>query len=938
MDKINILRTALLLGITCLRFYPILAGPDNIAPKANVSASSALTDQYGAQYVNDGIIGIRDQGEWACAGKTIFWGYIDYPWVQLDWDSPQQVDKVVLFDRPGLDEHTAGGTLLFSDGSEIPITAIPNDGSPKLVTFPPKKTEWIRFKVMDGDGKNLGLSEIEVYPSSESYPDLVSWVNPFIETTRGRYFFFTTGARPFGMVAAAPITRNKNQWGGGYNYNTTEILGFEQLHGWMLSGIQVMPTTGAIDPTKGEQAWKSAFSHDDEVAQPGYQRVFLKNYNTWVELTSTVRASVYRFRYTQDAEASILTNLGGYLGNTTMTEARVTKVNNQELEGSFVSAGRLWGGPKKVKVFFVIQFDKPFASLGGWNGDQQMENVTNLEGSSVMTRRDSMNYGEVTQSYWDAPTAGVSANYQVKAGEEIQMKIAISYTSVENARKNLLAEATHWDFDQYRKEAQSEWNEWLGKIEVKGGTDNQKVKFYTDLWHVLLGRHKINDVSGNYPDYTQGKRDWKFTEAELKVRTLPKDDNGKARYNMYNSDALWLTQWNLNILWGLAWPEVLDDFSASMVQYADNGGLLPRGPNVGGYSYIMTGCPATNMLVSTYMQGLMTKVNPEHAYEAMKRNHMPGGMMGDTKEELAFYIKNGWCPDNAGKTIEWAFQDWSLAQMAKKMGKTKDAAYFSKRAEGWKHLFNPEQKLIFPKNADGNWLHTEPLNGAGWVEANAWQATWAVSHDIPALAKLMGGNDTLCGKLNHAFEMAAPDDFVFGYSSGYISYANQPGCSNAHVFNYAGKPWLSQYWVRRINEQAYGGTTPDKGYGGHDEDQGQMGGVSALMSMGLFSLQGENAAKPVYEITSPVFDEITIHLDNRYYSGKEFKIITENNSAENMYIQAAELNGKPLNKVWFYHDTLAAGGALKLVLGPEPNKEWGTRPEDAPPLGSDATQ
>lgn len=244
----------------------------------------------------------------------------------------------------------------------------------------------------------------------------------------------------------------------------------------------------------------------------------------------------------------------------------------------------------------------------------------------------------------------------------------------------------------------------------------------------------------------------------------------------------------------------------------------------------------------------------------MKSNHMPGGMLEANDQYINNgYFAKGW--GSAGRTLEAAFQDWSLAQMAIGLKKKKDADYFLNRSKGWKNLYSDQQKLIFPKDENGNWLHSDPLSGNGWVEANSWQGTWSVSHDIPGLAKLMGGNDTLCKKLNFAFEQAESTDFVFGYVDGYVSYANQPGCSNAHVFNYAGKPWLSQYWVRKVNEQAYGAITPDKGYGGHDEDQGQMGGVSALMSMGIFSLRGTACINLVYEITSPVFDEITISLD-----------------------------------------------------------------------------
>jgi predicted alpha-1,2-mannosidase len=432
---------------------------------------------------------------------------------------------------------------------------------------------------------------------------------------------------------------------------------------------------------------------------------------------------------------------------------------------------------------------------------------------------------------------------------------------------------------------------------------------------VLLGRHKLNDISGDYPDYTQGKRTRNHTDATLKVRTLPRDEGGGIKYNIYNSDAFWLTQWNLNILWGLAWPDVLDDFAACLVQYADNGGLLPRGPCAGGYSYIMTGCPAT---VGAYQKGLLTKVDAEHAYEAARRNHMPGGMMAVNDH----YINEGFSPGNAGTTVQWAFEDWALAQMARKLGKTSDYEYFLRRSSGWKSLYNPKVGLLLPKNEDSSWRHTDPLGGAGWVEANAWQGTWSVSHDIAGLAELMGGPDRLCEKLGFAFEKAAPTDFVFAYGGGYVSYANQPGCSNAHVFNHTGRPWLSQYWVRRVNEQAYGGTTPDVGYGGHDEDQGQMGAVSALMSMGLFSLRGTTSVNPIYEITSPVFDRISISLDHEYYPGSRFVIRTYDNSAENCYIQKAQLNGKPLHRCWFHHGDYARGGLLELWLGPAPNHNW----------------
>ncbi len=898
---INFKNITVLSVLTVMQFGAI-AGTDNIAPLSRVTASTALNERFKPGNVTDGLIGIPEVGEWACEGVTTDWGYIRFPWIQLDWDQPQTIDRIVLYDRPSLVEFTAGCKLVFSDGSFIYVNEIPNDGSAKLVTFEAKTVTSVRFITTDGNGKNLGFSEIEVYPARTNATDYVGWVDPYIETTRGRYIFFITGSRPFGMISAAPHTRNKNQNGGGYNYNEKEVLGIGQIHAWMMSGIEIMPASHSVNPTGWESSWKSVFSHDDEIVQPGYHRMFLRSPATWVELTATERVSFYRFRFTREEETQILVNLGGHVSNSTMCNIDVRKVNDREIEGSFSSTKRFWGGPKEVKVFFIVQFDKPFGSLDGWKGMNLLEDITGLKGDS----------------------AGISAKYRVRPGDQLQMKVSISYTSIDNARNNLVSECTTWDFDTVRNETRQIWNEWLGKIEVKGGTEADRIKFYTDLWHVLLGRQKINDVSGDYPDRTTGIREGSFTDAVFKVKQLPKLENGKLRYNMYSSDAFWLTQWNLNILWGLGWPEVQDEMSSSMIQYADNGGLLPRGPCGGGYSYIMTGDPVVNLIASTYQKGLLTKVDANHAFEVMKRNQMPGGMLGSS-EDVTFYIKNGWWKNNAGITIEAAFQDWAVAQMAYRLGRNKDYKYFMSRSQGWKSCFNPAQKLLFPKDSSGKFIHNDPLSGLGWVEANAWQATWGVSHDIPGLSALLGGNEVLCEKLNHAFEMAAPQDFVFDYNDGYVSYANQPGVSNAHVFSYAGKPWLTQYWVRRVKEQAYGGITPDLGYGGHDEDQGQMGGLSALMAIGLFSLQGNAAATPVYEITSPVFDTVIIKLDPRYYSGKTFTILTHQNSKKNDYIQKVKLNGKELNNFWFSHQEFARGGSLEIWLGNQPNKDWGAK-------------
>ena len=861
----------------------------NVAPLAKASVSDCLSENYGASCLNDGIILMDGKGEWACKGNVLPWGIMHLPKARLEWASPVTVDRVVLYDRIRMDEHLSGGTLRLGDGTSISVTAIPNDGSPKTVSFPPTKVSWIEFEATDGAGKDIGLSEIEVFEALKDDSPKVEWADPWIETTCGRWFFCTPGARPMGMVAAHAFTRNKNQGGGGYNYNFDEILGFTQINDWMISGPDFMPVTGDTDLSDGMDGWKSKFSHESEIIRPGYHRLHLDRYNIWVEYTATDRCALYRLKYNSEGDHRLIVDCGSVLGNCTMRDAVITVESSGRLSGSFKTTDRFWGGPDNVNLYFTLESDTPFKV------------VSNIPGK------------------------GVTISFEGTSAKEVIIKAALSYTSTEAAIANLRAEAPGWDFDAVAEETAGIWNEMLSRIEVRGGAEADKVKFYTDLWHVLLGRHKINDIGGTYPDYTAGPYIEKRTSAPMQVRRLPMQ-GGMPKFNMYGFDALWLTQWNLNVLWGLAWPEILDDLSACLVQYALNGGLLPRGACAGGYSFIMTGCPATNLIVSTFMKDMMTLADPMEAFRAIKKNHLPGGMMSyENPDDLRFYIKNGYCPGNAGKTVEWAFQDWGAAQMAKKLGLKADAREFARRSHGWKKTVDPETGFLFPKDASGKWIHRDPLDGNGWIEANSWQGSWGLSHDLDALAALMGGDDRFCERLDYAFRKASEVDFIYDYSGGYVSYANQPGCSDAHVFSYAGKPWLTQYWVRQVRQRAYGGITPDQGYGGHDEDQGQMGGVSALMSIGLFSVTGTESAEPYYDITTPIFDEVEIRLSPTYHKGKTFVIRNHGNSPENHYIQRATFNGKDWKWSQISHQDFSSGGVMELWTGPSAEESWGER-------------
>jgi predicted alpha-1,2-mannosidase len=405
----------------------------------------------------------------------------------------------------------------------------------------------------------------------------------------------------------------------------------------------------------------------------------------------------------------------------------------------------------------------------------------------------------------------------------------------------------------------------------------------------------------------------------------------------------------VNIIWALGYPDVTRQWVSFLTDMYEDGGLIPRGPSGHSYTFVMISAHSTPFIVGAYMKGIR-RFDVETAYEGMRTNAFPGGLMSKAGYEhdtcidggVEHYIakgfipddrkaRHGWHADGVSQTLEYAYDDWCLAQMAKALGKQDDYERFMRRATNYRNMFDAETGFMRPRNSDGSWMEPfKPTQHKGYCEGTAWQYTFFVPHDVAGLARLMGGADAFNAKLNEAFERSVEHDF----RSPYVNYGNQPSIEMAHLFNYAGAPWLAQKWVRAVKRQAFSAVAVDQGYGG-DEDQGQGGGVSMLMALGLFQVRGGCANEPVYEITAPIFDRITIHLDSDYYPGKKFEIVTTNNSPENVYIQSARLDGKPLNRPWFYHRELVDGGRLELVLGPEPNKQWGAGLENAPPSMSD---
>ena len=767
----------------------------------------------------------------------------------------------------------------------------------------------------------------------------VDLVYPLLDASNSRWFYFNSATRPFGMVNLSPDNSYAGDWGAGYRYDKDSIKFFSHIHDWQLSGVPVLPTTGKLYGAAGPDYYGSPFKHAKEIIKPGYHKVHLEKYNIDAELTSTKRVGFHRYTFPNTKESNILIDLSVELGPSDTEGGFLKKINNKEIVGYAVMSPTR-RRPKPVEVYFVIQFDKPFKSMNGWK-----KGINRLELDSIQGKK-----------------IGAYVSFSTKEKEQRLMKVAISYVSIEQARLNLVTELPHWDFNKVVSDSRIEWNTYLKKIEIKGGTKIEQSRFYTDLWHSLQGRRIVSDVNGKYCDRTGTIK---------RINQIPLNTNGLPLFNHYNSDSYWGAQWTISTLWDLVYPQIKNEFINSMLLMYKDGGLIPRGPAGGNYTYVMTGATTTPFIISAYMKGIRN-FDINLAYEGMRKDHFPGGMMSKAGYEhnttigggIEYYIERGYIPypisnikhgshqDGAGQTLEYAYQDWSLSQLAKKLGKESDYQLFTNRAGNYKNLFDSSTNLMRVRNMDGSWVNPfdSMLYDNGWVEANAVQSTWFVPHDVEGLIQLMGGNEKFINKLNYSFTASEKNQFkssVHGVRAGiignniaaggldaselsYVNYGNQPCMQMAYLFNYAGAPWLTQYWSRAVIDSVYSGLSPHFGYSG-DEDQGLMGSLSVLMKMGIFTMRGGSELDPVYEIGSPIFDEITIHLDQNYYPGKKLVIRTENNSANNKFIQSAKLNGAALNKSWFYHKDIINGALLSFKMGDKPNKVWGSAPSEAPP-------
>jgi predicted alpha-1,2-mannosidase len=626
--------------------------------------------------------------------------------------------------------------------------------------------------------------------------------------------------------------------------------------------------------------------------------VTLDDYDIRAELTSTTRAGFQRYTFPESDEARILFDLlfPTEYGKT-LLDGNVTRISNTEIAGTAEMVSGSWAPYQLYKLHFVARTSKPFERMDGWVGTAVSQDAREISGKGDM---------------------GVALKFKTRPGEQILMQTGISLVSIDQARLNLDTEMKPygWDFDACRAAARKIWNTLLSRIKVEGGREVDHLKFYTNLYRAYCARTIWSDVNGKYTDMYE------------KVQQLPDPDSP-----IYGCDAFWNTFWNLNQLWNLVTPEYTDKWVRSLLEIYDKGGWLAKGPTGIEYSSIMVASHEIPFIVAAYQHGIRG-YDIEKAFEAMvhcqttpPQKHAGGGRVGNYR--LTPYLEHGYIPIGRGpasSTLEYAYDDWCVAQMAKALGRKKEYEQFARRGAYWRNLFNPETGFMQARHPDGRWQEKfDPYAGTGgWIEGNPWQYTWFVPHDVHGLVELMG-REVFVERLNEGLAKSSVHDFNAPgdrWSTVPINHGNQPSMQVAYLFNYAGAPWLTQKWVRSILDQYYG-DDPLDGWPG-DEDQGQGGSWFVMSALGLFQTDGGCRIDPIYEIGSPLFDRAVVQLDANYYTGKELVIEARNNGPQNVYIQSASLNGKPLNQPWFYVKEAVNGGHLVLDMGPEPNKDWGT--------------
>ena len=750
------------------------------------------------------------------------------------------------------------------------------------------------------------------------------YVNPFIGAGSMEGTFkdachgknFPGAATPAGMVQLSPDTITGGDNGGGYSIVHRTIEGFSFNHmsgvGWFgdLGNFMVMPTTGPLKTYAGEtdhpgSGYLSAVDKTSEVAHAGYYAVTLSDYRVRAEMTAAPHSGILRFTFPENPQSRIQIDLARRIGGTSLHQS-VKVVGENAIEGEIVCTpeGGGWGhggGRANFTVFYHAEFSKPLQNVGVWSATLPPGPYNNILGKPEFIS--ACRQAEQIPGCKEKQGAhlGFYTEFPTKAGETILLKAGISYVSIAGAWANLNAEIPAWNFDGVREKATRAWNKELGRIFVEGGTDAQKTIFYTAMYHAMIDPRIFADVNGDYPG---GDGKAHSTRAFTK-RTI------FSGWDVYRSEFPLLT---------LVAPEIINDEINSWIELATQNGrhFFDRWEMLNAYSGCMNGSPSITVINDAYQKGI-------RGYDVAKAYEYAVQTAEKNKARPLDYF-----PGDVSNTFENAFHEWNLSQLAASLGNKNDAAKYQQRSMAYRLLFDPEVSWSYnkegkesrpewkgwfhPKDKEGNWLEWKGLKShEGITEGSVFQQGWHVPHDIPGLIQLLGGKELFIAKLSDFFDRT-PKLAVW---SDFDNPSNEPSHLIPFLFNRAGAPWLTQKWVRRICTEAYGADY--KGLCG-DEDEGQMSAWFVLASSGLHqACPGDTR----FEIFTPLFDKVTIKLEPKYTKGGTFTIVTRNNSPENVYIQSATLNGKPLNRCWLDYKEIVAGGTLELTLGSTANQSWG---------------
>lgn len=729
----------------------------------------------------------------------------------------------------------------------------------------------------------------------------IDYVDVFIGTSNSRAMLGPYAGVPYGMVQLGPDNQDAH-WMGGYEYSINNVKGFTHIHAWMMNGLMVMPAVqdlvtwegASSSPYRGANAgYHSRILKETEKGEPGYYSVFLYDADCQAELTATNHCGFHRYTFAndyQDARIMLDLNYSAEYG-TDIREGYFKVISNQEIEG--YADTRVAGD---YVLNYKIRFDKPFKTFNGWHDGTVERNIKEWKSSG---------------------DCGGFVEFDVKKGEAIQVQVALSLVDQEGCVRNYEAELEPygWNFDAVHQAARKEWNTLLSKIEVEGD-EADKRKFYTNLYRAYA-KQTWSDTDGRYRD-----------PAERIQQTKG--------HPMYGGDAFWNTFWNYNPLLALVNPDILNNWVKTQLELYDKTGWTNNGPTGIEHTGIMEVTHEIALMVGAYQKGIRD-YDVNKLWEAVKHNATEEGKVVEGsgwagQHNLEVYKRLGYVPVEKGaacQTLDYAYTDFCTAQLAKALGKEEDYAYFMKRSENWRNQFNSETKLQTPKDSSGHWIaNYDRFSGYKWIEGNGWQYTWYVPHNVPGLVEAMG-KDLFNERLEDGFEKSVKHRFAahafdrhqetaFEY---YINHGNEGNMQAAYLFNYSGKPWLTQKYTRAIMDIYYGDQSYDGWQG--DEDEGQMGGWFVMSALGLFEMDGGVTDTPTFDLSSPLFTKAVVHLAPIYGENKTLTIVAKNNSKKNIYIQSATWNGEPLTKAKLRWSEVVKGGELVFVMGDQPNEEWG---------------